>query len=227
MKNRRSDGIERVMRKVTNMQFDYMIVLIIISMLTFNCTTLYKTRSPEEIKELGQETVPLPESVLTIPDFNGVDTLPIIYFETHSGWGPLTTHMIYNNGKYEFGQIERGIFISAYIEMSDIKALIVGLNEMGFFSISNESIRKKKFIEYRGCCLGLFFGGLPSETVQTDATTYTIEIKLSKLKHSISYYDIAYHMEIYPTLQDLQILWRSVEFIDDFLTQERREEIYN
>lgn len=214
------------MRKVTNMQFDYMVILIIISMLTFNCTTLYKTRSTEEIEELDQEIALLPESMLTIPDFNGVDTIPIVYFETHGGWGPLTTHMIYNNGKYEFMQQERGIFISSYLEMSDIKDLISGLNQMGFFSISNESIQKKKFIEYRSCCLGLFFGGLPSETVQTDATTYTIEIKLSKLKHSISYYDIAYHAKIYPTLQDLQILWRSVKYIENFFTEIRRE-IYN
>ena len=100
--------------------------------------------------------------------------------------------------------------------MSDIQDLIVGLNQMGFFNVSNESIQKKKFIEYRGCCLGLFFGGLASEPWKTCATTHTIEIELPNIEHHISYYDIAYHAEIYPTLQDLQILWRSVKYIEDF-----------
>jgi hypothetical protein len=215
------------MRKVIERLYYCIVMLSGVSIITFNCTTLYKTRSPKKIEELNQEIVPLRESVLTIPDFNGMDTLPIIYFETRGGCGSLTTHVIYNNGKYEFGQIERGIFITEYMEVSDIKYLISRLNEMGFFRISNESIQKKKFIEYRGCCLGLFFGGTPNEPVQTDATTYTVKIELSEIKHTISYYGIVYHIEIYPTLQDLKILWTGVKFIEDFLAQKRREEIYN
>ena len=193
-----------------NMRSDWKMLLGITvtcyALLGSNCMTMYRIRSPEEISELNQEIEPLPDTLLLIPEFDGIDTIPILYFETHGCWEPLTSHMIYNNGKYEFMQKERGVFISGYIEMSDIQDLIVGLNQMGFFNVSNESIQKKKFIEYRGCCLGLFFGGLASEPWKTCATTHTIEIELPNIEHHISYYDIAYHAEIYPTLQDLQIL---------------------
>jgi hypothetical protein len=150
------------------------IIIACLALLNSNCVTMYKIRSPEDIEELTQRFVPMPESLLIIPEFNGKDTIPIFFFETRGGWAPWTAHMIYNDGKLEFLQKERGIFISGYIKVIDIQNFILKLNQMGFFSISNESIEEKKFIEYKGCCLGLFFGGIARETIRTDMATLTI-----------------------------------------------------
>ncbi len=202
------------------------ILISIVIFLTSNCVTMYKVRSPEEIEDLNEEIVPLPESLLTIPEFDGKDTVPIFYFEMHGYWRPWTAHMLYNDGKLEFLQKHkgrRGVFLSGYIDVSDVQNFIFELNHRGFFTISNESIKKKKYIEYRGCCMGLFFGGLPIQPVRTDMTTHTIEVELTGFKHTISYYDIGYAAENYPTLEDLQVLKESINIIEDFLTAKRLE----
>lgn len=204
------------------------IIIACLALLNSNCQTLYKIRSPKEIEELSEEIIPLPESLLTIPEFNGRDTIPIFYFDQYGGRQPWIAHMLYNDGKLEFlskfygGQ---GIFVFGYINVSEIQDFILELNQMGFFSVNHESIKKKKYIEYRGCFLGLFFGGHPAEPARFDMTTHTIEVELTGIKHTISYYDVGYAAEKYPTLVDLQVLKESIDFIDDFLT-EKRHDIY-
>jgi hypothetical protein len=190
--------------------------------------TLYKPRTPEEIAQLDQRRIPLPESLLLIPEFNGKDTVPIFYFEQMPPWSTSwSANMIYNNGKIEYLYIlegKKGVFLFGYIDLTEIQNFIFKLNQMGLFNVSDESIFKKKYYSFRGCCLEAFFNGEPKTPVRLDASTYkTIDIELSGIKYKIKSYDEWYYVDLYPTLLDTRILAESIDFIHEFLESKRLE----
>jgi len=182
---------------------------------------------------LNQTITPLPESLLSIPKFNGKDTIPIFYFE-QAGRGyshPWLAYMLYNDGKLEFLYIfegKKGVFQYGFISKEEMQDFIYKLNQMGLFNVSNESIIEKEYYPYKVGCLEAYFSGMmaypPRRPARLDAgEDITVDVELSGLKYKIKSYDVWREVKRFPTLMDAKILAESIDFIQEFLEAKRHE----
>lgn len=183
-------------------------LLLLIFIATGCYTTIWQARSPEEIEAFNEEIQSLPDSMLIIPEFNGEDTIPVIKF-TSIGFMACWEYIVYNNGNLFYN----GGF-SKKITQTDIENLIFELNEKGLFGVSSKEIQDRIAFQRRACLFELFFPKGPSPvSTRFDVPTYTIQINLNDLDYHISYYDIMYAAEKFPTCKDIRILSESIEYL--------------
>ena len=191
-------------------------LIMIIALLHLNCMTFYKARTAEEIDNLNQPVVPLPENLITIPEFNGKDILPVFIY-SKSGIG--SKNAIYNNGLLKIKEQSGKDWSFIQIEIYEVRDLINKLNNSGFFNVTEQSIEEKKYVKIRSCCLfGIF---LYPPTTWPSGSVISISIMLKGINYQIKYYDLENDIIKYSTLQDLKTLKAGFNLIDNFLSSKR------
>jgi len=181
------------------------------------CVPLYRPQTQEELATLNLPIVLLPESRLMVPEFDGKDMVLIFYYRSYGGFAFNKTLFLYNNGLFvSTEQIYGGkdAVITSYMDIDSFKVLTSELNKLGYFSITNENIDKKKYIEYRACCLGIFFlPGPPS--FFNPISDFDIGFHLTGIDHRLCLSNYLLYRDDY--IKDVQILKICIDIISVFL----------
>lgn len=169
-------------------------------------TTVEVLRSNEEIESFNEEIEPLPDSLLTIPSYNGHEAEPIIQLSKVGTWKSIE-YILYSNGELYVN----GEFVNK-IEQGDLDDIIQGLNKRGLFKVSHENIQDKIWHQRRTCFFELFFlnQGRP---VVLDGGSDILQVTFNKFKYCISYDAVWFDAKLFPTCQDIQILNNSINFL--------------
>ena len=121
---------------------------------------------------------------------------------------------------------------TANINILEIEDFFLTLNELRFFGITREKIIKKRYVKRSiPCCIVPFIDYYAPSGAQEGRervpwcmyTRHMIEVDLLGLKRRISYYNIEYAVEKYPKFEELQILKKSIDFIETFIRHKMRE----
>jgi len=192
--------------------------LLIISTISANCAPLYRPRTSEEIKALGLEIGPVPESMLKIPEFDGEDTVPVFEIELREAdYRGFAFIRLYNSGMVIYQNHAGDIVKKKNIDVDSFQVLIFELNRLGYFSITNDNIEKKKWVEDQGCCLFLFLGGMPvRRNYQTDGLI--MQFKLTGLIHKITLGRLMLSDSVY-NIEDVHILRQCFQMLAVVLYQ--------
>lgn len=194
-----------------------------------NCVTVYTDKPRDEIGKPKEKIEPIPESLLAIPTFNGHDTMQIFNYKGREVFS------LYNNGKVEY-QVRPSSMAwytrTANIRISEIEEFILTLNELGLFGITQENVIKKRYQKRSiPCFIVPFIDYYTPSRVQDGPervpwciyTRHTIEVDLLGLRRRISYHNIEYAVEKYPEFEELQILKKSMDFIETFIRRKTNE----
>lgn len=197
--------------------FNIMIILGIVLILIYISTTshdryIWQTKSEKEITASHREIIPVPESILVIPKFDGNYPIPIIEFGNDhfmESW----YFIIYNDGSmFLDGEYVKQI---PFVELQNI---IIELNNRGLYDI-NEWVMIHSLIDMKKMTILDVILPRPDRpfvpVVVIDGGTITIRIHTNKFEYYSSFYAIdIYHME-FPTSQEVQIVWESIGYLHD------------
>ncbi|MGB3340875.1 MAG: hypothetical protein WBB37_05285 [bacterium] len=169
-------------------------------------------KSAEELAASRYKTMPLPESVLVIPEFDGKYPIPIIEFASDhfmESWH----FIIYNDGSLFLDEK----YIKK-IPLVELKKLILELNNKGLYDISELGIILSLMDLKKMTILDVILPPPDRPLVPTtgiDGGTITIRIHLMEFNYYLSFYAIDIYYQEFPTSQDVQILWESIGYLQD------------
>lgn len=199
----------------------YLKYLILISIITCILFTLnyfiviksnrliWETRSPNEIESYNHEIVPLLDSEVEIPKYNGKNLTLILQFsQDHfmSDWH----FRIYNDGSIYY----KKKFMKV-IPLSRVQEIISKLNAIGLYDVRGDGIIHKLFRRRRITILDVFKPERipPEMPVSIDGGTITFKIYRKNSQHNISFYNIYSYAREFPKCQDIQIFLESIDYL--------------
>jgi hypothetical protein len=180
--------------------------------ITSGCAKIYHVKTHQEIEKAVMDFVPLPDSLLTLPE-EGRDVF---------GIGGLTNTEVFDysidaDGKLYLGSLDKyseTIYLNDD-EMYEIQDLLLNLNNKGFFSITADKIHAAILKERTTCCLSLFFIGEweSARSLDAELPAYVIVLKSKYITHRVNFN--AYHMKHIPILREC------VDLIMKFFNEKR------
>ena len=197
--------------------FNIIIILGIVLILIYISITshdryIWQTKSEKEIAAAHREIIPVPESILVIPEFDGKYPVPIIEFGNDhfmESW----YFMIYNDGSmFLDGQYVKKI------PLVELQTLILELNNIGLYDI-NEWVMIHSLKDMKKMTVLDVILPRPDRpfvpAVVIDGGTNTIRIYTNKFKYYSSFYAVDYYHMEFPTSQEVRIVWASIDYLRD------------
>lgn len=213
---------------MTNMRSDWQRTFnLVATALLLNCAWVVRTR--EEIGRSLIDIIPLPDSLLTLPDSSVYEHDTMISFQIRWRYTydmptqPILTFVVRADGKfsvfYEGHGDEENIDLG-YLKRSDIQPLVNTLNEIGFFHIG-----EKRFLyEHYDVEKTYFFGILAATNRQLTQNcpsdvTYHFNLGFKNFRHRCDYYGTEGITDDSARISELKILKNGCTLIKDLFEQ--------
>lgn len=195
------------------------------------CSKVYTERHLDEIGASNEIIAPIPERLLFIPPFNGRDTIPILNYNGN---------YIFNNGKlkyraiidiieFRYGRYEVGprtVYKIIEINLKEVQELIFKINKLGFFSINQNSLIRRKCKEHHMCwCILPFVNYLSPADAEAGGWNFTgclwdkecVDVEFVGIKQHIAYGNIGADLSN-PDYVEPRIIFKAIVLIDSYIS---------